>query len=89
MSENLKSYECKSCGVIIHIDKKSEAPLFCPMCRSSMKEINMEVSEELSFFTCPSCGYEFYIKKEINPYKCPRCNFTFPVSPHRIQEERL
>ncbi|HDL60604.1 MAG TPA: hypothetical protein ENH14_04010 [candidate division WOR-3 bacterium] len=89
MNKNLKSYECKSCGTIIHVDEEAGSPLFCPMCRSSMKEINIKIPKSLSFFTCPVCDYAFYIKKGINPYKCPRCNFTFPVTPHRIHEERL
>lgn len=63
-------------------------PLFCPMCRMSMKEIK-SIMKELESVSCPVCENSFSFVKGNPPYKCAFCNNTFKIVPFRIQEEKL
>ena len=83
----LKAYECKSCGTVIWVPEDQDEPLYCPICRSSLTEVNIPFDEAAKRFECPECGSVFYMKG--TPYKCAYCNYTFPTTPYRTQEERL
>lgn len=85
----MKVFECKGCSVIIFISKNEKEPLWCPLCRLSMTNIEIEPKGELEKYVCPECNYKFLISKEIIPYKCPNCNYTFVKTEGKVQEERL
>ncbi|MDD3649514.1 MAG: hypothetical protein WBJ76_03215 [Candidatus Hydrothermia bacterium] len=80
-----KFFECRSCGYIV---VSETTPLFCPMCRMSMREVP-EVKGKFKSIVCTACGNEFSFRQDYPPYKCAYCNNTFKVSPFRAQEEKL
>ncbi len=82
-----RSFECKGCGTVIWVPETQDDPLYCPICRSGMTEVEIKPDEKAKVFTCPECGNEFLTTKP--PYKCAYCNYTFPTTPYLRQEERL
>ncbi len=83
----LKSFECKGCGTIIWVPEEQGEPLYCPLCRSSLTEVNVKLDKEAKEYTCPECENKFSIVKP--PYKCAYCNYTFPSTPYLKQDEKL
>ncbi len=83
----LKSFECKGCGTVVWVPIDQDDPLYCPLCRSGLTEVVLEMGENVSEYRCPECGNVFFMEK--TPYKCAYCNYTFPTTPYLRQEERL
>lgn len=83
------AYECKGCGTLVFVRSEDRPPLWCPICRSSMEQVEVGVPTDLQEWRCPECEELFSMQKGTTPYKCAYCNYTFPRSPYRIQDERL